>query len=163
MPKGIYERTNEFREKMRLIAKNRFYSDATRKKMSDTKLGKKFTEEHKRKLSEANKGKHDNSGDKNPNWRGGINPINMQIRKSKEMELWRNEVFKRDNWICQDCNQIGGRLQADHIKPFAHFPELRFELSNGRTLCRNCHIKKTKIDNKLYYKGNQYSIKLMKT
>jgi 5-methylcytosine-specific restriction endonuclease McrA len=32
-------------------------------------------------------------------------------------------------------------LQADHIKPFAHHPELRFDVNNGRTLCVPCHRK----------------------
>jgi 5-methylcytosine-specific restriction endonuclease McrA len=54
---------------------------------------------------------------------------------------WRNNVFERDNFTCQDCDQIGGYLNADHIKPFAFYPELRFELSNGRTLCHDCHKK----------------------
>lgn len=35
-----------------------------------------------------------------------------------------------------------GRKQSqDHIKPFAYYPDLRFELSNGRTLCIDCHKK----------------------
>ena len=35
----------------------------------------------------------------------------------------------------------GGVLHADHIKPFAFFPSLRFDLENGRTLCVECHKK----------------------
>lgn len=32
-------------------------------------------------------------------------------------------------------------LHADNIKPFALYPELRFEVTNGRTLCIPCHKK----------------------
>jgi hypothetical protein len=35
----------------------------------------------------------------------------------------------------------GGKLNADHIKSWAHYPELRFDTSNGRTLCLSCHHK----------------------
>ena len=74
------------------------------------------------------------------NWRGGVTPINMLIRSSSEMKAWRVAVFERDNYTCQLCFKRGGiKLHADHIKPFARFPELRFELSNGRTLCKPCH------------------------
>jgi 5-methylcytosine-specific restriction endonuclease McrA len=54
---------------------------------------------------------------------------------------WREKVFKRDNYTCVFCKERGGRLHADHIKPFAWFPELRLVLSNGRTLCVKCHYK----------------------
>ena len=30
---------------------------------------------------------------------------------------------------------------ADHELPFAYFPDLRFEVLNGRTLCETCHRK----------------------
>ena len=52
---------------------------------------------------------------------------------------WRKAVFQRDNFTCQMCGERGGKLQADHIKPFKYFPELRTTLSNGRTLCEPCH------------------------
>ena len=54
---------------------------------------------------------------------------------------WREKIFKRDSWTCRECGVRGGRLQAHHIKPFKKFPELRFDLDNGLTLCIECHKK----------------------
>lgn len=84
------------------------------------------------------------SGDKNVNWKGGITKINDKIRKSIEYKEWRTKVFKRDNYTCQLClesKSVSGKLEADHIKPFAHYPELRLDVDNGRTLCKDCHKK----------------------
>jgi len=78
-------------------------------------------------------------GKDNPAWKGGISPINERIRQSKEYKLWRESVFKRDNYSCIWCGKTGGILNADHIKPFALYPELRFAIDNGRTLCIDCH------------------------
>lgn len=80
-------------------------------------------------------------GANHPNWKGGISPINKIIRRSKEFIDWRRQVFERDRYTCQHCGIRGGILHPDHIKPFSLFPELRFELSNGRTLCVSCHRK----------------------
>lgn len=79
-----------------------------------------------------------------------LTPQNEKVRKSKKYKEWRKAVFERDNYTCQMCgvkNKKGlGKtviLHADHIKPFAYYPELRFDINNGRTLCEDCH-KKTK-------------------
>lgn len=78
-------------------------------------------------------------GEANPAWRGGVSHPNRRIRASKAFREWREKVFERDDYTCQMCGVRGGYLEPDHIKPFAYFPELRFELSNGRTLCQPCH------------------------
>lgn len=70
---------------------------------------------------------------KNRDLKGGVTSINKIIRESAEYKLWRKSVFERDNFTCIWCFQKGGNLNADHIKPFALFPELRFAIDNGRT------------------------------
>lgn len=103
-------------------------------------LGKKASLESREKNSEAMKkriteGKHNFYID-------GRTPLNCQIRHSYKYKLWRESVFKRDDYTCQECKKRGAYLNSDHIKQFAYFPKLRFKLSNGRTLCRECHYKR---------------------
>lgn len=81
------------------------------------------------------------SGVWNGNWRGGITSENRRLRNSSEYKTWRLAVFNRDNFCCVECGQRGWTLNADHIKPFCLYPELRFDVSNGRTLCASCHKK----------------------
>lgn len=71
----------------------------------------------------------------------GKTPLNKMLRESGAYKAWRTLVFERDDYTCKECEQRGGKLHADHIQPFAFFPELRFEVSNGRTLCVACHMK----------------------
>lgn len=82
-----------------------------------------------------------NSGQNHYNWKGGVTTINEKIRQSIEYKQWRKAVFNRDRFTCQACGQIGGDLHADHELPFSLFPDLRFEVLNGQTLCRECHLK----------------------
>ncbi len=71
----------------------------------------------------------------------GNHPHDKRIRQSTAYKLWRKSVFERDDYTCQGCGQRGGYLEADHIKPFAFYPDLRFDLDNGRTMCQPCHHK----------------------
>lgn len=89
------------------------------------------------------------------NWQGGKTQSSLLERNRKSYKLWREAVFKRDNYTCVWCgDNRGGNLQADHIKPFALFPELRLDIENGRTLCVPCHKRtdtwgyKTKVNKK---------------
>lgn len=66
---------------------------------------------------------------------------NEKIRQSSTYKAWRMAVLIRDNFTCRICGKKGGYLEADHIKPFAYFPDLRFDVSNGRALCPSCHRK----------------------
>ena len=88
------------------------------------------------------------SGSKHYNWKGGITAENTRIRNSLDSKVWKQAVKQRDDWTCVICgikNHVGlgksVKLHADHIKPFSLFPELRFAIDNGRTLCEDCHRK----------------------
>lgn len=99
--------------------------------------GYKMSERGKKNISDAHKKKVKEGT--HHLWRGGITPVNQKIRTSREYKLWREVVYKRDNYTCVWCHRRGGILNADHIKPFAQYPELRFAIDNGRTLCISCH------------------------
>ena len=54
--------------------------------------------------------------------------------------VWRNKVFERDAYTCQICHDNrGGNLEAHHLNSYTDFPEERFVVDNGVTLCRDCH------------------------
>jgi len=99
------------------------------------------------------------SGENSIWWKGGITPINEAMRKGTEYKQWRLSVFKRDNYTCQICSIRGGKLQADHIKPFSLFKELRFDINNGRVLCVDCHKKTDTYGGKMIKYGIQEAIR----
>jgi HNH endonuclease len=80
------------------------------------------------------------SGERHHNWKGGISPQVEKDRKAAGSKPWRNACLKRDNYQCVQCGSTE-HLEVDHIMPWALFPRLRFEVSNGRTLCHDCHVK----------------------
>lgn len=152
--------TDKWREAHRKARTGTKHSEATKQKMRETALrlgrtvpfrpkGFVMSLESRKKLSETRINKGLASGSNNTNWRGGITAINRVIRKSFEYKLWRDSVLRRDKYTCIWCGLIGGwskeqkrkiNLEVDHIKPFASYPELRFAIDNGRTLCKECHI-----------------------
>jgi endogenous inhibitor of DNA gyrase (YacG/DUF329 family) len=78
-------------------------------------------------------------GTGNPNYKDGITSILQRLKGSAAYRQWRKIIFERDNYTCQFCSKRGGDIQADHIKPVSVFPEAIFDISNGRTLCVDCH------------------------
>jgi hypothetical protein len=104
------------------------------------RIRKPFSEEHRRKLSESNWQKK-NYGVKSPYWIPDRSLIKVQDRiNDPENKKWRTSVYKRDKYICKisnkDCNGI---LNAHHILPWRDYPELRYDINNGITLCKFHH------------------------
>lgn len=109
-------------------------------------LGRKASPETIAKMSQSKKGYMPvnvfQSGEKHPHWKTDRSQVNR--RWWPEYKGWRLKVLARDNYTCQICGirSIKGQrivFDVDHIKSWAKHPDLRFELSNGRTLCRPCH------------------------
>jgi hypothetical protein len=61
-------------------------------------------------------------------------------RNSPEALAWTRAVMERDGFCCRACG-AKGRLHAHHVNSWAEHPGLRFELSNGVTLCLECHAQ----------------------
>lgn len=150
--------TTEHRAKIGAASKARVVSAETRARISAAKAGRPAgpkSPETCARISAATRGKPHPSmlGEGNPNWRkglhgeangrwlGGITPANTKLRNSLASREWAKSVKGRDNWTCQICDRRGGDMHADHIKAWALFPELRFNIDNGRTLCPPCHRK----------------------
>jgi len=80
------------------------------------------------------------------NWTGESS-LNNLLRHQSKWKIWRELVFLRDNFTCQNpncefCeNKIGVLLHPHHIKPVALFPELVFIVDNGITYCAEFHLK----------------------
>lgn len=118
--------------------KGKRMSISQRKKMSRDRLGKPLFK---------------NRGENHWNWKGGTKPLRKQIMQTSMYRFWRHTVYERNNWTCQFCGVRGGRLQADHIKPFhkivsenkiTSVQEAKmcielWDVLNGRTLCIPCH------------------------
>jgi len=117
-------------------------SAETKAKLSKAKLGRKLSPGTLARIA-VTKERNGSvpSGPDHYNWKGG-RP--WERFKDPEYIAWRNAVLSRDGYVCQKCQRQCKKhergLAAHHIKPYASHPELRFDIANGQTLCRKCHM-----------------------
>ena len=59
---------------------------------------------------------------------------------------WRRAVFKRNDYTCQICEDRNKKgkgksitLNAHYLESYNSNRELRYDIYNGITLCKNCH------------------------
>lgn len=100
-------------------------------------------------------------------WRGGVSALQRLIRECQNSYDWKKDIFKRDNYTCNECFIRGGYLEAHHIRTFkdifnsflleySQFSPIEdkevlariaqsykpfWDISNGITLCKDCHNK----------------------
>ncbi len=153
--------------KTRKFYKRKPLSEEHKKKLSLIKIGKpsnrkgkKCSEETKNKIGLANKGKiktiemrkkmseimknnvllgkcHLYKGGKSKKYL-------LKHTQGSEYKIWRKQVFERDNYICQKCGNKCKKgnpvvIHPHHIKSYTYFPEERYVVDNGITLCISCH------------------------
>lgn len=142
--------------------RNRYF--CSMKCAADYKRGKPLSKEHRDALSAVKIGKPimhlhtpeiiakisaSLTGKPQPWMRGALHPNyknggvdyyeRIQAMGRVEYKDWRRSVFARDNYTCQKCKTPSKRIQAHHIKIWANYPELRYDVENGITLCLKCH------------------------
>ena len=61
------------------------------------------------------------------------------MKRTREHRIWRIAVIRRDG-TCAVCGTRKSR-QAHHMNSYSYFPEQRYDVNNGITLCRTCHTK----------------------
>lgn len=100
-------------------------------------------------------------GPDSPQWKGGV-AYHRDARATFEYRDWRRAVFCKDLYTCQKCGYKNGvgvgfvvELNAHHISNWRDYPELRYEVSNGITLCEKCHNKFHNIYGKRYNNPEQ--------
>lgn len=81
---------------------------------------------------------------------------NGESRNSKKFFDWRDSVYARDNYTCQGCGAKES-LCAHHIARWKDSKELRFEISNGITVCRECHFEIHSHDDDYGMSGKKHS------
>ena len=63
-------------------------------------------------------------------------------RGVSKLSKWAKKIYKKNNYTCVACGYKAGgklRLEAHHIVPKSISPGLAYRISNGITLCSQCH------------------------
>lgn len=154
-PKNIYNKLRDFNIPTRHRGENLAGGDNYMRQqgVSNPFLGKTHSDETRAILSvkascpkpylRGNRnGMSGRTGQSNPNYKDGSSPKRQSLYASGAVKDIIRKVYARDSYRCVRCGAEKSKpksLHAHHIKSWAGNPELRFELSNFVTLCRDCH------------------------
>ena len=132
-------------EKIKLARARQVISKETISSMANANKGKKrpeFSKEWREKMSKSSIGK--NKREKHYLWIEDRTKLKeVGDRRSSIYANWRKQVWLRDNFKCKIANpDCAGRIEAHHILGYTEYPELRYQINNGITLCHAHHPRK---------------------
>ena len=162
------EKANEIKKKIGIKSKGRIsgmkgkkHSEKAKRKIRLGNRGRKVSIKTRRKMRERMKGNKNalgsirsktlrkkigdaQRGEKHWNWIKDRSQLkNDNERNDSSYKEWRYQVFKRDRHICRINNKdCFGKVIAHHILNWSDFPELRYNINNGITLCQAHHPRK---------------------
>lgn len=158
MPSGIYKRTklHKIRISESLKGVGHPCSAETKEKLRQFNLGKKHSLETILKMKKARqfvsletrkKLSDSHKREKSYRWisdRTKLSRLNKQgERRTSAYFNWRKEVWLRDRYKCKIANpDCKGKIEAHHILSWRDYPELRYQVNNGITLCHAHHPRK---------------------
>jgi hypothetical protein len=148
-------------EQLRTYRKGRPLTDEHKRNLSKSQKGKpkNFSEDGKKRMREASLGRPAwnkgmtgiMNGDKNPNWIADRSKVKKYKKRLGSLYTqWRRACHLRDEYTCQlKDDNCCGRLEVHHIKRWIDDDTLRYEVSNGITLCHYHHPRKRADEEKL--------------
>lgn len=137
--------SGQFQKGMTPWNKGKQADEATKKRLQSYNVNRIRTKEAIEKHKESMKKKQND-------------PNRSRSKASSHARRWRKAVKDRDGWKCVNCGN-DKMVGAHHIVPWNVSEELRFELSNGITLCNSCHmiIENKEYPKQGYWKGKKLS------
>jgi hypothetical protein len=138
---GLRKSPEHITRQATLRATGKTRSSETREKIAAKARGRTVAPEVTARRIATLKRSGANAGPNHYKWKGGLTWPRFA---DPEYITWRSAVLDRDKYLCQDCKRKCRKhekgLAAHHIKSYAQHPDLRLDLNNGITLCRECHM-----------------------
>lgn len=80
------------------------------------------------------------TGPNNPAWNAELSDEDRVDRRTLDhIKKWAADVKCRDDFTCQLCLDRGGKLHSHHLDSYREHPDRRADITNGVTLCVQCH------------------------
>ena len=139
---GVKKDPEYRRQVQRQNATGRVVPAESKEKSSAKARGRGISEETKAKIL-ATKRRRGTlpKGETHYKWKGG-KP--WERFRNPDYLAWRKAVLERDGYKCcqckRQCKKHEKGLAAHHIEPYTDYPMLRYDVSNGVTMCRDCHM-----------------------